>query len=124
LTLCSAGHPALLVRHADGTVEEIGEDIAGFPLGILPDASYEQVEITLRPGDVAVMYSDGVTDARGPQDELYDSRDNRRLIKRLAASPGSPEAVGRSILQEIREYSAGRPQADDITLICFGPVPG
>jgi serine phosphatase RsbU (regulator of sigma subunit)/pSer/pThr/pTyr-binding forkhead associated (FHA) protein len=124
LTLCSAGHPPLLIRHADGNVEEIGGDIAGFPLGILPEATYQQLEVTLQPGDVAVMYSDGVTDARGANDELYDYRDNRRLLKRLAASPGSPEAVGRSLLQEIREFSLGHPQADDITLICFGALPG
>jgi serine phosphatase RsbU (regulator of sigma subunit) len=123
LTLCSAGHPPLLLRRADGTVEEIGSDITGFPLGILPDATYQQLDIELQPGEVVVVYSDGVTDARGPQDELYDYRDNRRLLKRLAASAGGPEAVGRSILQEIREFSAGRPQADDITLICFGAVP-
>ena len=37
VTLCSAGHPPLILRRADGEVEELGEDIAGFPLGIMPD---------------------------------------------------------------------------------------
>ena len=67
------------------------------------------------------IYSDGVTDGRNMREELYDSRDQRRLLKRLAESPGRPEAVGRSILQEIREFSTGHAQTDDITLICFGP---
>ncbi len=58
------------------------------------------------------------------REELYDSRDNRRLLKRLAESSGGPAAVGRSILQDIREFSAGHAQADDITLICFGSVLG
>ena len=71
---------------------------------------------------MAVVYSDGVTDARNVNEELYDSRENRRLTRRLAETPGGPEAVGRAILQEIREYSAGHVQVDDITLICFGPV--
>ena len=71
-----------------------------------------------------VVYSDGVTDARSPREELYDSRDNLRLRKRVAESPGGPEAVGRSILQDIREFSAGHSQTDDITLICFGPTAG
>ncbi|AGA27806.1 SpoIIE family protein phosphatase [Singulisphaera acidiphila] len=124
LTLCSAGHLPILIRRAGGTVEEIGEDIAGFPLGIMDYSSYQETEITLNPGDVAVIHSDGVTDARSTREELYDSRDNRRLLKRLAESPGSAEAVGRSILQDIREFSAGHSQADDITLICFGPTAG
>jgi serine phosphatase RsbU (regulator of sigma subunit)/pSer/pThr/pTyr-binding forkhead associated (FHA) protein len=122
LTLCSAGHLPVLIRRAGGTIEEVGEDIAGFPLGIMDVSDYRQTEVILNPGDVAVVHSDGVTDARNLREELYDSRDNRRLLKRLAESPGGPEAVGRSILQDIREFSAGHSQADDITLICFGPT--
>ena len=94
LTLASAGHLPLLVRRADGRVEEIGEEITGFPLGILPESSYRQLEVTLQPGDIAMMYSDGVTDPRNTREELYNSRENRRLLKRLAESPGGPEAVG------------------------------
>jgi len=42
----------------------------------------------------------------------------------VAQSSGGPVAVGRSILQDIREFSAGHSQADDITLVCLGPTPG
>lgn len=122
LTLASAGHLPVLVRRADGKVEEIGEDIAGFPLGIMPSSDYQQTDILLDTGDIVVIFSDGVPDSRNPGEELYDSRDNRRLVARIAESSGSPEAVGRSILQAIREFSAGHHQADDITLICFGPT--
>jgi serine phosphatase RsbU (regulator of sigma subunit)/pSer/pThr/pTyr-binding forkhead associated (FHA) protein len=122
MTFCSAGHPPLFLRRANGTVEEIGEDISGFPLGVTPDWQYTQLEVDLFPGDVLVIYSDGVTDARSPEEELYDSRDKRRLLKRVTESAGGPEAVGKSILQEIREFSLGHKQADDITLVCFGPT--
>ena len=121
-TLASAGHLPVLVRRASGTVEEVGGSIGGFPLGIMPDSRYQQAELTLGPGDVAVVYSDGVTDARSPAEELYDSAENRRLLRRVAEGAGGPEALGRAILQEIREFSAGHPQADDITLVCFGPL--
>ena len=73
---------------------------------------------------MVVIYSDGVTDARSPGDELYDSQSNHRLIKRVADSPGGPVEVGKSILQDIREFSAGHSQADDITLVCLGPTAG
>lgn len=122
LTLASAGHPPLFIRHLDGTVSEVGEDVTGFPLGILPGTTYEQMKVTLKPGDVVVVYSDGCTDPRNPAEELFDSKDNRRLYKRVLESPGGPEAVGKSIIQAIREFSAGHAQTDDITLICFGPV--
>ena len=122
LLIASAGHIPVMIRRANGKVEEFGEEIGGFPLGIMPDSDYQQAEIELNVGDVVVVYSDGVPDSRSPSEELYDYRDNRRLIKRVAESTGGPEAVGRAILQEVREYSAGHPQTDDITLICFGPV--
>jgi serine phosphatase RsbU (regulator of sigma subunit)/pSer/pThr/pTyr-binding forkhead associated (FHA) protein len=122
LQLCSAGHPPLFLRRADGTVEELGEDVGGFPLGILPDTQYAQLDVDLRPGDVVVVYSDGVTDSRSPAEELYDTKENRRLHKRVKDSPGGAEAVGKAILQEIREFSRGHTQADDITLVAFGPT--
>ena len=122
LVLSSAGHLPILVRRASGEVEEIGEDIAGFPLGIIPGSDYKQVEVQLYPGDVVAVYSDGVTDARNLREELYDTRENRRLVRRMAETQGGPETVGRTILQDIREFSAGHVQVDDITLVCFGPV--
>lgn len=121
-SFCSAGHLPLIVRRADGTIEEVGESISGFPLGIDPDSTYDRQQVELHRGDVLVIHSDGVTDARSPSEELYDSQANRRLTKRVAATAGGPSAVGRAILQEIREFSAGHHQADDITLICFGPT--
>ncbi|MBX6316776.1 MAG: serine/threonine-protein phosphatase, partial [Isosphaeraceae bacterium] len=120
LRLCSAGHLPVLIRRAGGAVEAVGDEIGGFPLGILPHQHYKQAEITLGPGDVVVVYSDGIPDARNAREELYDSQENRRLSARVAASIGGPEAVGRAILQDLREFTAGYPQADDITLICYG----
>lgn len=122
LTLCSAGHPPIFVKRASGAVEEVGEEIAGFPLGIVPGSSYKQTQVTLAPGDVVVIYSDGVTDSRSVKEELYESKENRRLLRRVTEVKGGPGDVGRAILQEIREFSAGHKQADDITLVCFGPL--
>ena len=112
-----------MIRRTNGTVDEIGEEIAGFPLGIVPERGLQaRLEVKLNPGDVVAVFSDGVTDARNLREELYDSRDKRRLLRKLAETSGGPEAVGRALLQDIREFSAGHTQVDDITLICFGPL--
>jgi serine phosphatase RsbU (regulator of sigma subunit) len=121
LTLCSAGHPPALVCRAQGRVEEVGEDAAGLPMGIIPDLKYQQSEFQLEPSDVVVIYSDGVADCRNAREEIY-GWDIQRRLKQLAESIGTPEAIGRSILQDIGEFSAGHVQPDDITVICFGPV--
>jgi serine phosphatase RsbU (regulator of sigma subunit) len=123
LTFAVAGHFPMMVRRANGQIEEVGSEITGFPLGVDNDSTYQQMGVTLRPGDVAVIYSDGVPDAISPSGERYDSAQNRRFSRRVAASAGGAGALGRAVLQEIREFSAGVPyQADDITLVCLGPV--
>jgi len=122
LKITSAGHLPVLVRRSNGTVDEIGEEIAGFPLGIVPEGEYRETQVTLNPGDVVAIFSDGMTDARNLREELYESRDQRRLLRKLAETAGGPETVGRALLQDVREFSAGHTQVDDITLICFGPL--
>jgi serine phosphatase RsbU (regulator of sigma subunit) len=124
LTLTSAGHTPVIIRRADGRTEEVGQEVSGLPLGIMEDSTYQQTEVQLNQGDVVVIYSDGVTDARSAGNELYDSQSNHRLLKRVAQSSGGPVDVGRAILQDIREFSAEHSQADDITLVCMGPTPG
>jgi sigma-B regulation protein RsbU (phosphoserine phosphatase) len=122
LSLISAGHPPVTIRRANGTVDEIGKELAGFPLGIVPEAEFEQTEVSLDFGDVVAAFSDGVTDARNQRDELYDSRENRRLLRKIAETRGGPNAVGRAILEDIRDFTRGRLPVDDITLLCFGPL--
>ena len=119
-TLITAGHPAVFVRRVSGVIDQIGDEIKGFPLGIFDDSTYASTDVALAPGDVVIVYSDGVTDARSPADELYDSKETPRLLERVRRTNGNPESTGRAILQEIREFSTGQRQADDITLVCFG----
>jgi phosphoserine phosphatase RsbU/P len=122
LSLISAGHPLVMIRRANGTVDEVGAQVAGTPLGIVSDANYQQAEVALQAGDVVVVFSDGVTDARNGDGELYDSRVNRRLLGTIAQTLGGPKAMGRAILQDIHEFTSGQFQADDVTLLCFGPL--
>jgi serine phosphatase RsbU (regulator of sigma subunit) len=125
LVYASAGHEPILIRRSDGRVEEYGELVRKFPLGVEVSTEYEQAEVTLEVGDVVVIYSDGVTDARNPAEVRYDTsmpKERSRLRHRVGVLTGGPVAVGKGILQDIREYCQNHAQADDITLVCFGPV--
>jgi serine phosphatase RsbU (regulator of sigma subunit) len=123
-TYCSAGHPLPLIRRADGRIEEHGADVSGFPLGIAADAVYRQMSLELEPGDVVLIYSDGVTDAHSARGERYDSTRNPRLRNRLSLAGDGPKAIGQSIIRDLLSFSTGHAQFDDITLICFGPLAG
>jgi serine phosphatase RsbU (regulator of sigma subunit) len=122
LSLVSAGHPPVAIRRSDGSVEEVGAAIAGYPLGMFPGSDYQQTEVPLHAGDVVAMFSDGVTDARNQHHELYDCRASRRLIRTLAATHGGPRHVGRAIVRDICDFASDLGHTDDVTLVCFGPL--
>ncbi len=114
LVYCSAGHnPPLLVR-ANGKVEWL--EFGNMPLGIIPTTRYEEARERLSPGDVLVIYSDGVTDATNPQEE--EEFGEQRLVSvvsehRSETSSSILEAVNAAIAQ----WAAGTPLPDDLTLM-------
>lgn len=69
LQLAGAGHPPLLVRRADGSVEH--HLAGGLPLGMFDEPRPEEILVELRPGDAAVLYTDGVIEARDVGREMF-----------------------------------------------------
>jgi serine phosphatase RsbU (regulator of sigma subunit) len=110
----SAGHtPAYLFRSATGKIEELGSN-AGV-LGLFDDASYESGAFRLDRGDILVVYSDGLTDAENPQQEMFGEKRLLRIIRQEA--PAGSQALGQSFLKAIEEFTQGMPQTDDITFV-------
>src|SRR5690606_33371395 len=62
MTVANGGHMAPLLRRADGSVEDVAEEIANVPIGIMEDVTYEQATIPLAPGDCITLYTDGVNE--------------------------------------------------------------
>jgi phosphoserine phosphatase RsbU/P len=117
LVVANAGHPPPLIRRCDGTIVEASGEESGTPLGIDVSRAYRSITVSLDPGDVVVLYSDGVTDARDRNDELFGEH---RLREALAQAPQGVAAVGEAILATVHDHASGRSQFDDITLVCFG----
>ncbi|MDF6020388.1 SpoIIE family protein phosphatase [Streptomyces sp. JH34] len=89
LRLTSAGHPAPLVIRNDGRVEEI--DTRGTLVGALPHIEARTVETELLPGETCLLYTDGVTEARGGPlgDELFGEERLMRAMRECAGMPGT-----------------------------------
>jgi serine phosphatase RsbU (regulator of sigma subunit) len=121
---CAAGHPLPLIRRVSGKVEEHGDEARSDALGIVPDATFLETSINLEPGDLVVLYSDGVTDALSAQGERYHTPGNPRLHHRLSNGVGGPEAAGQAVIRDLDAFSLGHPPFDDLTLVCFGPTAG
>jgi phosphoserine phosphatase RsbU/P len=112
LTYCNAGQePPLLVRR-DGVASL---DVGGPVLGLLSVATYDCGTVPLSPGDLVIVCSDGVTEARNTAGEEFE-RD--RLIATVGSSHGAKaETVVAQLLAAVRAFSAGASQADDITVL-------
>jgi serine phosphatase RsbU (regulator of sigma subunit) len=118
LSLVNAGHLPPLLRRADGTVEELGEAVAGLPLGVL-DRPYQEATLPLGPGEAVVFYTDGVTEARNPRNEMYGVDQLKKVVEK---GPGEAEALGTAVLDDLQRFVAGRPAHDDVTLLCLRRV--
>lgn len=118
LTLANAGHPPpLLRRRRSGEVVHLAEQKSGLPLGVAPDIAYDETNTTLEPGDMVVLYSDGVTEAKNDRAKLYELE---RLAAAVASGPTEVGCLGQAVLDDVHRFVAGHDQSDDITLICFG----
>ena len=83
LTFGSGGHPPPLVLRGDGAVERV--TASGTVLGVFPDPKVEDRTIDLAPGDVVLLYTDGIVEAR-TEDGLFG---DERLVEELRAAAGS-----------------------------------
>jgi phosphoserine phosphatase RsbU/P len=109
----NAGHPSPLLIRSGEVAEPFCE--GGFPVGLITDASYVACRSTLNPGDTLVLFSDGVTEAMDPNEQMFGTD---RLREVLLGQHQSPlDVLQKTILQTVREFSRGANQADDITLV-------
>ena len=84
-------------------------------LGAFESAMYDEEAIALRSGDTLVLFSDGVTDADTPAGEQYGEE---RLLRTLAPEARhAPEEILERVLTDVRTFAAGRPPADDVTVL-------
>jgi sigma-B regulation protein RsbU (phosphoserine phosphatase) len=113
LVYINAGHPPPLVLR-DGKVAELTTE-GSFPVGLIPEAEFQASSVTLEADDTLVMFSDGVTEAMNPAEEMFGTE---RLREALAGKHGaSLEQLQKVVLNSLDKFASGADQADDITLL-------
>jgi len=127
LTYCNAGHnPPYLLSTQDGdSVQSLRR--TGMALGVTEDVVWEKKSVQIAPGDVLVLYTDGVTDAQNAQELFFGEE---RLLEVVRADVGtqanenlptgqdfSAQSVQETLKTEIQGFMSGAPQFDDITLM-------
>jgi sigma-B regulation protein RsbU (phosphoserine phosphatase) len=112
LTMANSGAlPPIVCR--EGEVIHIKAE--GVPLGLLPDREYDKVTFQARPGDLIVLYSDGITDQLNPADEEYGRRRLVHLLKE--ACHGSPQSVIDAIYADLDRFTEARAAFDDQSVV-------
>jgi phosphoserine phosphatase RsbU/P len=112
LRIANAGQEQPLLYHA-GRCEKIR--LAGFPLGIYEDATYDEQSFILDPGDVVVFYSDGIGDAQSHDGSFLGSAGLIKLILDNRHLPAN--GIADYILEGADRFSGGKHPADDRTLV-------
>ena len=118
MTIGIAGHMPVMIRKTDGTIIEFGDEIVGVPIGVMEDFPYDITVRTIEPGETCVIYTDGVSEAMNPGNDLYGVDRLRELMK--VSTGGHADALGKVILSDVRKFANGREQNDDITIMVFG----
>jgi sigma-B regulation protein RsbU (phosphoserine phosphatase) len=113
LSYTNAGHNPPLVVRADGAIEEL--EAGGLLLGVFPMAEYDEGTVDLLPGDVCVLFTDGVTEAENKARDLYSDERLHELLRRVRA--GSAAAIAQAIADDVATFSRGLHQSDDVTVI-------
>ena len=122
LTYCNAGHtpPVVLSAQGDSPVRELRG--TGIPLGIFEGETWEQHSVQLAPGDLLLLYTDGVTDAEDGNGEFFGEERLLEVAKKNCLD-GSAQGLLDAVLAAIHGYVGGAPQFDDITLMVVARDP-
>jgi sigma-B regulation protein RsbU (phosphoserine phosphatase) len=118
-TYVSAGHPPVLRVRADGGADAL--EASGFPIGVGPDAAYDEYALDLTPGDRLYIHSDGLTEAANPRGELFGVE---RVLEVLRAARDRPlDASLRDLSAAVAAWTGAAGREDDQTALAIERLP-
>ncbi len=112
----NAGMTEPLLKSGD-SVRFLATPEPRLPLGIHQEEAYREERVGLAPGDVVLVYTDGVPEAQDPNGEVYGYEALERLLRRLPTAGMSAREILAALLDAVRGFAAGVPQQDDMTVV-------
>ncbi len=120
VSLSNAGHNDTMVyRAATGAIERIPSDTT--VLGFLPEPDHPLQTLELQPGDVMVLYTDGVVEATNDGDEMLGEEGLERVL--IGAASGSAEQILRTVFEAVDAFADKKVAGDDITAVVIKVPP-
>ncbi|WP_223884683.1 PP2C family protein-serine/threonine phosphatase [Micromonospora craniellae] len=117
--VAGGGHPVPLLVDGAGAVTPV--EVGGMPVGAVPGARIDEAEVRLRPGELLVARTDGVTEARGGPHgtEMFGERRLHRAL--VEATGSSPAALVDRVLRLVDEWCGGH-RHDDVAMLAVSPA--
>jgi len=116
LVFTNAGHCVPLLRRGDRVFPLQAERAHTPPLGVTPELEAGEARVQLHSGDMLIMVSDGILEARDAKGNEYGLS---RLSRRIRSARGAAEDVVKAILADIDSHAANQTQADDMTIVAM-----
>jgi phosphoserine phosphatase RsbU/P len=116
LAYSNGGHNPPFVLCRDGRIGALATD-GGMALGIMEGVAYRSNKMFLGPGDAIFLYTDGITEAMDSGGDLFSEQRLREYLQRVCRAPVSEQEIVHGVVDEVKRFSAGVPQSDDITLL-------
>ena len=113
LEYINAGHPSPILLRKE-TVDEAFTD-GSFPVGLVPEAEFTTSTLQLEPDDTLVLFSDGVTEAMDPEEDLYGVGRLRAVLQGKTQLP--LDEIQKTVLESVENFARGARQADDLTIL-------
>ncbi len=115
ITYTNAGHCSPILFRGNGAVESL--EPTGGVLGVHEDFTYEERNLTMAPGDLLLLYTDGVTEAANQQGDMFEEERLMEYIRSRSAS--SLEIILDGLLSNVRNFSGKKELGDDFTVIAL-----
>ncbi len=115
--MVQAGHPHPLLLRRDGRTEFLGE--GGLPIGLIPDATFQQTDFYMQPGDKLLLYSDGFTECRVADGSLLDEDGLNKMAQDCLATHNGPEFLDDMFWRLTQSMSSGDGMEDDVSAVFF-----
>ncbi len=120
LNFCNAAHYYPLILKQGGKVTELKLS-HGLPLGLYPNKDYKDAKMILDPGDIIVLYTDGVTEVHNVQGKQFGTDRLKEGLKKMAGL--SPEEIVKELNNQLETFQGEQQQHDDICLLVIKYMP-